>query len=283
MNSYYLGLYEKSMPSSLSIREKLVEAKNSGFDFMEISIDETDEKLSRLKWNAAEKLEILEAISDTGISIMTMCLSGNRKFPLGSEDINIRNKGMEIMSDAINLASDIGIRIIQIAGYDEYYKPSNENTEKLFLENLKISVNIASKKGVILAFETMETEFINTVEKAMNYVDKIKSPFLQVYPDLGNITNASLKYKMSVLDDLKKGSGHIVAMHLKETVPGVFREVPYGTGHVDFDSAIKITSQQGVNLYVGEFWYASNEDWKDQLNFANNFLRDNLRKYHKEG
>jgi L-ribulose-5-phosphate 3-epimerase len=283
LNSYYLGLYEKSMPSSLSIREKLIEAKNSGFDFMEISIDETEEKLSRLKWNTAEKLEILNAISETGISVMTMCLSGNRKFPIGSEDIKIRNKGMEIISDAINLASDIGIRIIQIAGYDEYYKPSNENTKRLFLENLKISANIASKKGVILAFETMETEFINTVKKAMNYVEKIKSPFLQVYPDLGNITNASVQYKTSVLDDLKKGSGHIVAMHLKETVPGIFREVPYGTGHVDFDSAIKITRDQGVNLYVGEFWYVGNEDWKEQLNFANNFLRDKLRKYHKEG
>lgn len=283
MNSYYLGLYEKSMPGSLSIREKLIEARDAGFDFMEISIDETEEKLGRLKWNKAERFEILQAISDTGINIMTMCLSGNRKFPIGSEDIKIRNKGMEIISDAINLAVDIGVRIIQIAGYDEYYKPSNENTKKLFLENLIISTNFAAKKGVILAFETMETEFINTVEKAMYYVDKIKSPFLQVYPDIGNITNAAVQYKMSVLDDLKKGEGHIVAMHLKETIPGVFREVPYGTGHVDFDSAIKTTKKLGVNLYVGEFWYVGNEDWKNQLDIANDFLRDKLNKYHKEG
>jgi L-ribulose-5-phosphate 3-epimerase len=47
MSDYYLGLYEKSMPNSLSIRKKLIEAKNSHFDFMEISIDETDEKLIR--------------------------------------------------------------------------------------------------------------------------------------------------------------------------------------------------------------------------------------------
>lgn len=283
MNSYYLGLYEKSMPGSLSIREKLIEARNAGFDFMEISIDETEEKLGRLKWNKTERFEILQAISDTGINIMTMCLSGNRKFPIGSENIKIRNKGMEIISDAINLAVDIGVRIIQIAGYDEYYKPSNENTKKLFLENLIISTNFAAKKGVILAFETMETEFINTVEKAMYYVDKIKSPFLQVYPDIGNITNAAVQYNMSVLDDLIKGEGHIVAMHLKETVPGVFREIPYGTGHVDFDCAIKTTKKLGVNLYVGEFWYVGNEDWKNQLDIANDFLRDKLSKYHKEG
>ena len=72
-------------------------------------------------------------------------------------------------------------------------------------------------------------------------------------------------------------------MHLKETVPDVYREVPYGTGHVDFESAIKITSEMGVNLYVGEFWYIGNEDWQYQLKFANDFLRDKLGEYYKKG
>ena len=40
---YELGLYEKSMPNTLSFREKLETVKATGFDFLEISIDETDE------------------------------------------------------------------------------------------------------------------------------------------------------------------------------------------------------------------------------------------------
>ena len=28
--------------------------------------------------------------------------------------------------------------------------------------------------------------------------------------------------------DLRTGKGHLVAMHLKETVPGKFREIPLG-------------------------------------------------------
>lgn len=48
-SDYLLGLYEKAMPNTLSVREKLFATKKAGFDFMEISIDETDEKLSRLK------------------------------------------------------------------------------------------------------------------------------------------------------------------------------------------------------------------------------------------
>ena len=35
----------------------------------------------------------------------------------------------------------------------------------------------------------------------------------------------------------------LCAMHLKETVPGVFREVPFGTGHVDFQKAVAMMQQ----------------------------------------
>jgi L-ribulose-5-phosphate 3-epimerase len=272
-NDYLLGLYEKSMPHSLTIREKLAETKKAGFDYLEISIDETDEKLGRLKWSAKKRQELVRDTWDTSIPIISMCLSGHRKYPLGCEDKGIRDKGMEIMSDAIQFAAFTGIRIIQIAGYDEYYNPSNENTRRLFLENLGKSVEMAAACGVILAFETMETEFLDTVEKAMYYIDKIGSPYLQVYPDLGNITNAASLYGHAVLDDIRKGRGHLAALHLKETVPGRYREIPFGTGHVDFIHAIKTARNLGVKLFVAEFWHNPQTDWQQQLTFANEFMR----------
>jgi L-ribulose-5-phosphate 3-epimerase len=276
MPDYYLGLYEKSMPNSLSIREKLIEAKISDFDFMEISIDETDEKLSRLKWDKSQKNDLVKAMWETGINVMTMCLSGHRKYPIGCEDEKTRKRGMEIMADAIDFASETGIRIIQIAGYDEYYNPSNENTRRFFLENLKRSTEMAAKKGIILAFETMETEFLDTVKKAMHYVNLVNSPYLQIYPDLGNITNAALLYSHKVSEDLNSGTGHIAAMHLKESLPGKFREIPFGTGHVDFKDALKIAGSLGVKMFVSEFWYTGNEDWQYQLKYANQFIRSNF-------
>ena len=64
----------------------------------------------------------------------------------------------------------------------------------------------------------------------MEHVKRVDSPYLGVYPDIGNITNAAKTYGTDVLADLECGHGHLVAMHLKETVPGVFREVPFGAG-----------------------------------------------------
>ena len=92
---YYLGLYEKAMPD-FSFEEKLETVKACGFDYMEISIDETDKKLSRLD-SIQTIQEIRAAIEKTGVPILTMCLSGHRKYPMGSHDEKIRARSLDIM------------------------------------------------------------------------------------------------------------------------------------------------------------------------------------------
>jgi L-ribulose-5-phosphate 3-epimerase len=274
--AYTLGLYEKSMPSWLGWKEKLEAAKAAGYDFVEISIDETEEKLSRLSMSQAERLELISMMKIVGLPIRTMCLSGHRKYPLGSQDPKVREMGMDIMKKAIQLADDLGIRIIQLAGYDVYYEDSSPDTKEYFLDNLKKATEIAARAGVVLGFETMETEFMNTVEKSMEYVKLVSSMYLNVYPDIGNITNAAKTYGTDALEDLRAGKGHLVAMHLKETVPGKFREIPFGSGHVDFERAIQTAWELGIRKYVTEFWFTGNTDWMNDLNDANRRMTEIL-------
>lgn len=276
--AYTLGLYEKAMPKDLTWKEKMLAAKEAGFDFIEISIDETDEKLDRLDWSKEERLELVNLMKETGVPIRTMCLSGHRKYPLGSNDPEICSRGMEIMEKAIELSEDLGIRIIQLAGYDVYYEEGSQETRERFEKNLRKATLMAAKAGVTMGFETMETEFMNTVEKAMAYVKKVGSTYLNVYPDLGNITNAAVSYGTDVLEDLETGRGHLVAMHLKETVPGKFREIPFGTGHVNFAAGIQKAWELGVRKFVTEFWYVGNPQWKDDLAFANRMMTELLNK-----
>lgn len=268
MKAYAIGLYEKAMPNSMSWEEKLTCAKECGYDFVEISIDETDDKLARLEWTAEERLEMVALMKKVGLPIRSMCLSGHRKYPFGSSDPAIRERSMEIMEKAVILADDLGIRIIQLAGYDVYYEEGTAESERLFRENLKKATLMAACRGIILGFETMETEFMNTTEKSMKYVDIVDSPYLGVYPDSGNLTNAAVTYGTSVLDDLETGRGHIFAMHLKETVPGKFREIPFLTGHVDFESVIKKAWDLGIRRYVTEMWDVGKPEWKEDIKFA---------------
>ena len=271
--AYTLGLYEKAMPSELSWEEKLKAAKMAEFDFVEISIDETEDKLGRLDMTKQERLNLIQTMYQIGVPIRTMCLSGHRKYPMGSSDPKVRQKSLEIMEKAIQLADDLGIRIIQLAGYDVYYEESTEETRAYFLENLKKAADMAACAGVMMGFETMETEFMNTVEKSMRYVNQVSSAYLNVYPDIGNITNAVRACGADESEDLQCGNGHLAAMHLKETKPGIFREIPFGEGHVDFERAIRTAWQLGVRKYVTEFWYTGNPAWNDDLRDAGQRMR----------
>lgn len=273
---YHIGLYEKAMPSALNWEEKLQCARDCGYDFVEISIDETDARLARLEWTAQERAQLRETMQKVGVPIRSMCLSGHRKYPFGASDPAVRQRSLEIMEKAIQLADDLGIRVIQLAGYDVYYEEGTEQTRKDFAENLKKAVEMAAVHGVVLGFETMETEFMNTVEKSMQYVKLIDNPYLGVYPDVGNLTNAAKTYGTSVLDDLETGRGHLVAMHLKETVPGKFREIPFLTGHVDFPAVIRKGWQLGVRRFVTEMWDTGKPEWKEDICFAHDKMSEIL-------
>lgn len=277
-NSYQLGLYEKAMPNHLSLKEKLQLAKQCGFDYVELSIDETDGKLERLKFDENKRKEIVDAMHEVGIRFESICLSGHRKYPMGHLDLEMNQRCLEIMEDACKLASDLGIKLIQLAGYDVYYQESNEETKKQYINTLKRSVEIASYYGINLGFETMETSFMDTCKKAMHYVDRVDSPYLAVYPDIGNLENAAKLYNHDVIEDLKSAKGHIFAAHLKETIPNHYREIAFGTGHTQYQSCIKALKEMGVRRFVGEFWHLKEENYIEIIQQANQFLRTYLDK-----
>lgn len=270
MEPYRLGLYEKSMPDTLSLEEKLEAAQRAGYDFLELSIDETPGRLSRLEWEKGRRDQLAGRCRALGFSFGSICLSGHRRYPLGSGRPEVEARSLEIMEKALELSYDLGIRIIQLAGYDVYYEESSTpGTRERFLENLWKSTEKAASLGVVLGLETMENDFLNTVEKAMYYVETIGSPYLQVYPDVGNLTNATPR----VTQDLRAGRGHIAAAHLKETLPGVFRNLRYGQGHVDFPMVTRVLRSLGVRRYTAEFWDDGRPDWREGLTQALEFLR----------
>lgn len=274
--SYLLGMYEKAVPAELTWIERLEVARDSGFDYVEISVDESDARLERLEWTPAERRQLVRAMDNTGERVRSLCLSAHRKYPLGASDPKVAERSLEIMKKACDLACDLGVRTIQLAGYDVYYEEGTDATRARFEENLARAVEIASRVGVLLGFETMETPFMDTVEKAMAYVSKIDSPYLGVYPDLGNLTNASLLYGKSVADDIATGRGHILAAHCKETVAGKYREIPFGTGTTDYDGGLDELVSQGVRRFVAEFWYVGSEKWREDVAFASSYVRGKI-------
>lgn len=243
---------------------------------MELSIDEGEERIQRLYWPASFRKEVCDMALSEGVPMGSICLSAQRKYPFGSSTVSVETKSLEIARRAIDLAADIGVRIIMLAGYDVYYEPSTEETAERFLRNLFQVTEYAAKSGVTLAFETMETPFMNTTWKAMKYVNLVRSPYLQVYPDCGNVTNAFGGDAKKASEDLLNGEGHCVGLHLKETKPGVYRDLSFGKGHVDFGLMTRTAWKLGVRRYVSEYWNHGELDWYERLSEVVAFCRTHL-------
>ena len=260
-----LGIYEKALPKNFSWRERLEAAGQCGFDFVEMSIDETDHRLARLDWGQAQRLDIVRHKLETSVGIHSICLSGHRRFALGSQNRANQARARDIMEKAIGLAYDIGVRSIQLAGYDVYpdYVPRSEATRTLFIENLQWAVSLAASAQVMLSVEIMDTEFMSTISRWKVYDRLIDSPWFTVYPDLGNLS----AWNVDVEAEIRLGMDKITAIHLKDTLAvadgfnGQFKDVPFGSGCVDFVEAFRLLKRLNYRgAFMIEQWSEKAED-----------------------
>ena len=114
MIQHKFGLYEKALPRDLALSEKLRIAKDLGFDYFELSTDESEEFQARVTSDKSEIIEIRKAIEAYDMPIMTMCLSGTRNCPIGSENPELAAKGMKLTMDAIHFSAQIGLSSMRL-------------------------------------------------------------------------------------------------------------------------------------------------------------------------
>jgi L-ribulose-5-phosphate 3-epimerase len=259
-----VGLYEKALPAEWPWEERLGQAAQAGYDFMDISIDESDARLGRLDWPASERAMLCRAIANTGIPVLTMCLSAHRKYPLGSRSPETRQQGLDIFQKAIQFARDIGIRIIQVMGYDVFYEPGDAETKANFVESLRHCVQWAGQAGVMLGVENVDNPYLDSVEKGLRLVHELNSPWFQLYSDMANLAAAGYHPPQQLL----LAKGHLIGVHFKDGLPGVIRGVPFKKGIVPFVETFEALAQIGFCGPMGVEMWADMDTTGDPLNSA---------------
>ena len=256
-----IGLYEKALPQELSWEERLVQARSAGFDFLEMSVDETNERIDRLEWSLTERTAIRQAVDKTGVPLRSLSLSAHRRFPLGSKSAETRQKALEIFFKAIDLALDLDLRYLLLSGAEDYYETRDEESQALFLEGLGKGFERASGAGLMLALENWDIQ-IDSLTKVMAYVNYFNSPWFQAYADIGNLTFA----RQDTIAELEAARGHIAALHVKDTLPGQLRYVTPGEGAVPFVEAFAKLAEIGFQgPVVLELWTEKFPDALDRV------------------
>ena len=246
-----LGIYEKAMLSDMSWEARLEVAEEVGYEFIEMSIDESDQRIERLSWTRRQRDAFNRAVAQSGICVPIMALTALRKFPLGSLDDAVRQRSLGLVRDSIRLAADIGVSVIQLAAYDVFYEDSSEETQRRFLDGATRSAELAEAAGVILSLEVMDIEYTNSVAKLTEIVRAVDSPRLRVYADFGNIC----AWGGDLESDLEAGKGCLMGVHVKDSLPNTFRRVPFGEGIVDFVAGFrKLKEMQYNGPFTIEMW-----------------------------
>jgi L-ribulose-5-phosphate 3-epimerase len=273
-NEVSLGIYEKAFPKEFDWDSRFGIARSIGFDFMELSIDESDERLARLDWDEATCREFTDIQMRHAMQVPTMCLSGLRKFPLGSTNPEIRNKGLQTLCKAIRLASRLGISIVQVAGYDVYGEQSTPATLDIFAQQLGAGLAEAEKHHIILAVENMETTATDSLQKVMRFINHHHHRNLQAYVDAGNLI--AMGYGLGPQLDFARD--HIAAFHIKDVLPNICRDVPFEKGMVDFDQVFAEIKRIGYNgALLLEMWANQHSDPVDEIRKAYSFINPKLR------
>ncbi len=275
-----VGIYEKALPRELSWPARFKAARDAGYDFLEMSVDETPERMARLDWPLAERLSFFRTSREEGVPVPSMCLSGHRKIPFGSADPALRAQAAEFMAKAIHFASDTGIRVIQLAGYDVYYEPATSGSRERYCEGMERALELAARHQVMLALEIMDTTFLNSISKYLALKERLPSPWFTVYPDLGNLS----AWGNDVVHELELGIDHIVGVHVKEARPvapnfaGAFRDVPFGEGGVDFVTCFETLHDLGyAGPFLVEMWTEKAARPLEEIRRARQWVGERLR------
>ena len=240
--------------------------------------------MARLDWTKKERLDVVQAIYETGIRIPSICFSGHGRYPLGSNDPKTEATSLEMMKKCIDLEQDLGVRTIQLAGYDVYYEEKSPATRARFIKNLRKACDWAEEAQVILAIEIMDDPFLNSIEKYLAVEKEIDSPYLFVYPDTGNVS----AWHNDLWSEFYNGHKSIAALHLKDTYAvtenskGQFRDVPFGDGCVDWEAMFAILKKTNYNgPFLIEMWSencATVEETKQAIQVAKDFLLPKIEK-----
>ncbi|MDE7320562.1 MAG: L-ribulose-5-phosphate 3-epimerase [Lachnospiraceae bacterium] len=269
------GIYEKAVRPQ-SFEDMFRDARKAGYQSFELSIDASDGRLKRLFWGKKEAAEVWQAALRQDMKILTMCLSGHKRFPLGSSDPEITSAGMKIMEKALELGGRLGIRIIQLSGFDVYdQEERTEETRKRYVDNIFRASRMAERACVMLAIEPVEGNLL-AVRDTMEVVRKIDSHCLQIYPDVANINSLGI----DPIQELPCGKGHIAAVHMRDSLPGIYdATIPFGSGYLDFDGVFQKLDEIGFcGPLVVEMWNTERPEYMEWIRQAREYMETHIRK-----
>ncbi|MCM8767657.1 MAG: sugar phosphate isomerase/epimerase [Candidatus Omnitrophica bacterium] len=237
-----IGCQETLLPGN-SIEEKFKIAKQLGFDGIEV--------IGRNLLENPEKIKEYKKVSEKqGIKISSIC-AGYKNFLLEPE-IENRERARKEIKNLLEIGKEleaVGLILVPIFGGPKIpnlapYKDAYELEKELLLSQLPEIVEKAEEMQCCLLLEPLnryETHFLNRLEQAVEYCEKIKSPYLKIMADFFHMNIEEADISASI----RKAGKWIAHVHLADS-----NRILPGMGHTDFESGFKALKEIDFKNYI---------------------------------
>ena len=236
----FISIQENLLPGK-DLKERLINAKNLGFDAVEIWGHNIKERLTDIK----------DAKEAAGIRISTIC-SG---YPgdLLSYDRKERELAINGIKERLTAAAEldaVGVIVVPTFGRpklpDLYplFKDVIELEKRLLIEELKDIGKHADDVGAYVLLEPLnryETHFINRLEQAVAICEEVGVEHVKVMADFFHMNIE----EEDICKSLRNYIDYIKHIHLADS-----NRLPPGCGHTDFKSAFQTLKDVGYKYFM---------------------------------
>lgn len=247
------GINIWSFRGGLTAREYIEMAKDAGYDGIEFGLDETG--IVGLDSSDEDIRELKRIAEGEGIETPSLATGLYWRYPFTSSDRNTREKAKSIVRGQLDLAALLGADTILVVpglvGAD--FIPDGEVTEydvayDLALEAFMELKEYAEEVKVNIGLENVWNKFLLSPLEMRDFVDKIDSPYVGVYFDVGNVVSTG--YPEHWIKILGK---RIKKVHFKDfrvSVGNINGFVDLLSGDVNYPAVMEQFRKVGYDDYV---------------------------------
>ncbi|NLJ67573.1 MAG: sugar phosphate isomerase/epimerase [Clostridiales bacterium] len=247
------GINIWSFRRGLSAREYIQMAKDAGYGGIEFGLDETG--IVGLDSRDEDIRELKRIAEGEGIETPSLATGLYWRYPFTSSDRDIREKAKSIARRQLDLAALLGADTILVVpglvGAD--FIPEGEITEydvayDLALEALVELKDYAEEVKVNIGLENVWNKFLLSPLEMRDFVDRIDSPYVGVYFDVGNVVSTG--YPEHWIKILGK---RIKKVHFKDfrvSVGNINGFVDLLSGDVNYPAVMEQFRKVGYDDYV---------------------------------
>jgi len=198
---------KKTNPASLT------QAKQLGLDGVQVDFGSPQDDSLPLFQTELQN-EFLKTAKQNDIAVCSLAMGTLNEYPLKSDP-----RTEKWLSDAIDTSAAMGTNVILIAFFGNGDLRDDPKGKDNVVSKLKNLVSKAQKASVTLGFESWLS-----ASEHLEIIDRIGSPFVKVYYDVGN----SHKRGYDIYQEIRDLKGRICEFHAKDY------DDLYGKGSIDF-------------------------------------------------